>query len=85
MNSPLSSPCSEGTDSYSLDEIEERAEQNISDDVQGENEMESPFEAEYVLWQWDKSVYILIRYSWYTHNLLHTKMSISALAFIKVK
>ena len=79
MNSPLSSPCSEGTGSYSLDEIEERAEQNISDDVQGENEMESPFEAEYVLWQWDKSVYIL------THNLLHTKMSISALAFIEVK
>ena len=56
MNSPLSSPCSEGTGFYSLDEIEERAEQN-SDDVQGENEMENPFEAEYVLWQWDKSVY----------------------------
>lgn len=50
MNSPLSSSCSEGTDSYSLDEIEETAELNISDDVQGENEMESPFEAEYVLW-----------------------------------
>ena len=50
VNSPLSSSCSEGTDSYSLYEIEETPELNISDDVQGENETESPFEAEYVLW-----------------------------------
>ena len=44
MNSPLSSPCSEGTDPYSLDEIEEKAEQHTSDD----DDMESPFVAQYV-------------------------------------
>ena len=43
VNSPLSSPCSEGTDPYSLDEIEEKAEQHTSDD-----DMESPFVAQYV-------------------------------------
>ena len=43
MNSPLSSPCSEGTDPYSLDEIEEKAEQHTSDD-----DMESPLAAQYV-------------------------------------
>ena len=43
VNSPLSSPCSEGTDPYSLDEIEKKAEQHTSDD-----DMESPFVAQYV-------------------------------------
>ena len=70
MNSPLSSPCSEGTDPYSLDEIEEKAEQHTSDD-----DMESPFAAQYVsvMTEWHKTVY----YFSSTHYILSCRLSSS--------
>lgn len=58
VNSPLSSPCSEGTDPYSLDEIEEKAEQHTSDD-----DMESPFVAQYVCYDRVGQGCRLIQYS----------------------